>query len=97
MPRATRVPPKKRKTSVVEWNNKMAMTYDHLKVMSVPPERPAEQSFVVVPLPGGQGYYAYHCWCIACLATLVTRWKEFHLDETVVPNKRLTKPVVPFV
>jgi hypothetical protein len=93
-----RGPPKKRKQpeTVVAWNNEMTMTDDNLKAMSVPPERPAGQSSVVVPFPGGRGFHAYDCWCDACLASLVTRWKEFHPDETVVPNKRPTKPVVPF-
>ena len=97
-PSMERGPPKKRKQPpVVAWNDEMTMTDDNLKAMSVPPERPAGQSSVVVPFPGGRGFHAYDCWCDACLASLVTRWKEFHPDETVVPNKRLTKPVVPFV
>ena len=100
---STRGPPKNRDKSkrkqgpgVVSWNDEMAMVDDNLKAMSVPPERPAGQSSVVVPFPGGRGFHAYDCWRDACLASLVTRWKEFHPDETVVPNKRLTKPVVPF-
>ena len=97
-PSMPRVPPKKRKQleTVVAWNDEMTMTNDNLKAMSVPPERPAGQLSVVVPFPGGQGYHAYDCWCDACLATLATRWKEFHPGETVVPNKRLTKPAIPF-
>ena len=70
---------------------------NNLKAESVPLERPAGQSSVVVPFPGGRGFRAYDCWCDACLASLMTRWKEFHPGEIFVPNKRLTKPVVPFV
>ena len=75
----------------------MTRDYDKLKAMSVPPERPAGESSVVVPFPGRQGYHAYECCCDACLSTLVTRWKEIHPDETVLPDKRPAKPVVPFV
>ena len=101
---STRGPPKnrtkhkrKQRESVVSWNDDMTMDYDNLKAMSVPPERPAGESSVVVPFPGGQGYHAYECGCDACLSTLVTRWKEIHPDETVLPDKRPAKPVVPFV
>ena len=51
-PSMERGPPKKRKQPpVVAWNDEMTMTDDNLKAMSVPPERPAGQSSVVVPLP----------------------------------------------
>ena len=73
------------------------MTDDDLKVMSVPPEWPAGASDVEFPFTGGQGYHAYHCWCDACLGTLVKRWREFHPDETALPKTRPKKPVVPFV
>ena len=101
MPPMGRGPPKsrmkrKQRESVVAWNDEMTMTDDNLKSMSVPPEPPAGQSSVVVPFAGGQWYHAYDCWCDAWLATLVTSLREFHPDETVVSNKRLTKPVVPF-
>ena len=101
---STRGPPKNRDKSkrkqgavVVSWNDNMTMDYDKLKAMSMPPERPAGESSVVVPFPGRPGYHAYECWCDACLSTLVTRWKEIHPDETVLPDKRPAKPVVPFV
>jgi len=104
MPSTGRGPPKnrtkhkcKQRESVVSCNDDMTMDYDNLEAMSVPPERPAGESSVLVPFPGGQGYHAYECWCDACLSTLVTRWKEFHPDETVVPKTRRKKPVVPFV
>ena len=87
---------RKQRESVVAWNDDITIDYNNLKAMPVPPERPAGQSSAVVPFPSGQGYHAYDCWCDACLATLVTRLKEFHPGETVVPNKQLTKPVVPF-
>ena len=72
------------------------MPDDDLKVMSVPPERPAGASVVVLPFPGGQGYHTYDCWCDACLATLVKRWEEFHPGETVVPKVHPKIPIVPF-
>ena len=92
-------PPKKRISAVVEAApaEEVAMIDYDLKVMSVPPERSSGESSVVVPFPGGQGCHAYECWCDACLATLITRWKEFHPDETMLPKIHLKKPVVPFV
>ena len=102
MPSTGRGPPKnrtkdKRKQRLIAWNDDMTMDYDKLQAMSVPPERPAGQSSAVVPFPGDRGFHAYHCWCDACLASLVTRWKEFHPTKTVLPDKRPAKPVVPFV
>ena len=49
----------------------VAMTDADLKLMSVPPERPAGASDVEFPFPGGQGYHAYRCgphlaWLSAC-------------------------------
>ena len=88
---------RKERESVVAWNDDMTMDYNNLKAMPVPSERPTGQSSVVVPFPSGRGFHAYNCWCDACLATLVTGSKEIHPDETVLPNKRLTKPAVPYV
>ena len=92
-----RGPPKNRKQRVVALNDKMAIPDDNLKAVTVLPERPAGESSMVVPFPGGQRYHAYECCCDACLSTLVTMWKEIHPDETMLPNKWPTKPVVPYV
>ena len=99
------MPPKKQKgkkkrkvTAEVEAApaEEVAMTDADLKLMSVPPERPAGASDVVFPFVGGQGYHAYHCWCDACVGNLVKRWNEFHPDQTALPKNRPKKPVVPY-
>ena len=96
MPTTKRVPPKKRKAASVEAApaEEVAMTDADLKLMSVPPERPAGAPNVEVPFPGGQGYHAYHCWCDACVGNLVKRWNEFHPDQTALPKNRPKKPVL---
>ena len=60
---STRGPPKnrtkdkrKQRETVVAWNDEIAMADDNLKAMSVAPERPAGESSVVVPFPGGRDY-----------------------------------------